>query len=111
MIGAALVAIVATAQMRPAASAASELVVRSNGVVIERARLGEDRKIIVVGPLGPTVIEIQNRRARIAADPGRQQICVRQGWLEHAGDVALCLPNRIAIELIGAAPVYDSLNY
>lgn len=97
--------------MRGSVSTASELIVRSNGVIIERAGLAEDRKITVTGPLGATVIAIDKRRARIVQDPGGQQICVRQGWLEHAGDIALCLPNRIAIELAGAASRYDSLNY
>lgn len=97
--------------MRGAASAPSELIVRSNGAVVARASLAEDRQFSVMGPLGATVIAIQKRRARIVQDPGRQRICVRQGWLEHAGDIALCLPNRIAIELVGAAPRYDSLNY
>lgn len=111
MIGVAIFTIIASTQMRVSASAASELVVRSNGVVVERADLGENRQIRVMGPLGPTIIDIRNRRARIAADPGRQQVCVRQGWLEHAGDIALCLPNRIAIEIAGGVPRYDSLNY
>lgn len=111
MVAAAIVVIVASTQVRGPTAAATALLVRSNGVIVARADLATDRQFSVIGPLGPTVIAIHNRRARIVEDPGRQQICVRQGWLEHAGDIALCLPNRIAVEMVGAAPRYDSLNY
>lgn len=111
MIGIAILVLVASTQIRGPAGAATTLIVRSNGVIVERIDLAEDRRFSVAGPLGATVVAIHERRARIIADPGRQQICVRQGWLEHAGDTALCLPNRITIELVGAAPRYDSLNY
>jgi len=67
--------------------------------------------LAVAGPLGTTRVEIANGRARIAADPGPRQYCVRAGWLQQAGDSAVCLPNRTAIALIGGAPRYDSLGY
>lgn len=67
-----------------------------------------DREIRVPGPLGETLVEIRSGRVRVKADPGAQQFCVRQGWLQP-GQVAVCLPNRVSVER--GNRVYDSLNY
>ena len=56
-------------------------------------------------------IEIQPGRARVAADPGPRQYCVRQGWLTQAGAVAICAPNEVSLSLSGRGADYDSLNY
>jgi hypothetical protein len=67
-----------------------------------------DREVAVPGPLGDTVVEIRAGRVRVKADPGPQQVCVRQGWL-LPGQVAICLPNRVSVER--GVSRYDSLNY
>jgi len=36
---------------------------------------------------------------------------VHQGWLSHAGQVAICLPNQISLELLAERKLYDSLSY
>jgi hypothetical protein len=67
--------------------------------------------IEVPGPLGRTRIEVEPGRARVAADPGPRQYCVRQGWLTRAGAVAICAPNEVSLTLSGGSAQYDSLNY
>ena len=73
--------------------------------------LAAPRIVEVPGPLGTTRIEIQPGRARVAADPGPRQYCVRQGWLVSAGAVAICAPNQVSLALSGRHADYDSLNY
>lgn len=90
---------------------ADKAVIRSGGKVYREVSLGRDQKIDVPGPLGVSVIAIENRRARIASDPSPRQYCVRQGWLQQAGEIALCLPNQVSVELVGSHKRYDSLNY
>lgn len=90
---------------------ASELVMRRDGIVVARTALDENVRLRLPGALGDTIIAIESRRARVVSDPSPRQLCVQQGWLTHAGDVALCLPNRTSIELSGGAALYDSLNY
>lgn len=87
------------------------VVIRSGGKVVAEADLDRDREIDVAGPLGTTVVRIESRRVRIASDPGPRQYCVKQGWLQHAGEAALCLPNQVAVELAGSGKPYDSLSY
>jgi hypothetical protein len=73
--------------------------------------LSRDQKIEVRGPLGLSVIDVKNHQVRISFDPSPRQYCVRQGWLKQAGEIALCLPNQVSVELTGSRKKYDSLNY
>lgn len=87
------------------------VIIRSGGKVVAEFSLSRDLDFEIQGPLGTTVIQVENRRVRIARDPSPRQYCVKQGWLSHAGEAALCLPNQVAVELVGAVKRYDSLAY
>ena len=91
--------------------AGGTLIVRSKGSVVSELSLLRNRTLAIDGPLGTTIVEVQNQRARIARDPSPKQYCVRQGWLQHAGEIALCLPNQVSIEIAAANSLVDSLNY
>ena len=90
---------------------ADKAIIRSGGKIFLEVTLSRDQQIEVPGPLGVSIIAIQNRKARIASDPSPRQYCVRQGWLQQAGEIALCLPNQVSVELTGSKKKYDSLNY
>jgi len=90
---------------------ADKAIIRSGGKIFREVPLSRDQIIEVPGPLGLSRIAIHNRQARIAADPSPRQYCVRQGWLKQAGEVSICLPNQVSVELNGGNKRYDSLNY
>jgi len=90
---------------------ADTAVIRSGGKVFREVPLSRDQQIEVPGPLGTSIITIEKLRARISSDPSPRQYCVRQGWLQQAGEIAVCLPNQVSVELTGGAKKYDSLNY
>jgi hypothetical protein len=73
--------------------------------------LNQQREIHVHGKLGDSTISIAQGKARFAKSPCHSQYCVHQGWLTHAGQVAICLPNQISLELLGETKPYDTLNY
>lgn len=89
----------------------TSLVIRSAGKIVAEADLTRNRDFEISGPLGTTLITVENHRVRVARDPSPRQYCVKQGWLARAGEAALCLPNQVSVELIGAARAYDSLSY
>ena len=91
--------------------AAEKAIIRSGGKLFQEVSLAHDIDINVSGPLGTSVISIRNHQARIASDPSPRQYCVRQGWLKNAGEIAICLPNQVSVELSGGQKKYDSLNY
>jgi len=90
---------------------ADRAVVRSAGRVVAELPLSRDQSMRVTGPLGESVIAVRQGRARVESDPSPRQYCVRQGWLERAGDVAICLPNQVSLELAGRGKPYDSISY
>lgn len=90
---------------------ADQAVIRSGGKIFRVVPLADDQQISVPGPLGISIINIEKHRARISSDPSPRQYCVRQGWLQQAGEIALCLPNQVSVELTGKRKKYDSLNY
>lgn len=91
--------------------AADKAVIRSGGKVFREVSLSRDTVIAVPGPLGVSTVAIHNLQARIASDPSPRQLCVHQGWLKQAGEIAICLPNQVSLELVGARRTYDSLAY
>jgi hypothetical protein len=90
---------------------ADKAIIRSGGKIFREVSLSRDQKIEVPGPLGVSIVSIRDRKARIASDPSPRQYCVRQGWLQQAGEIAICLPNQVSVELAGSRKKYDSLNY
>ena len=91
--------------------AGNTLVVRSQGKVMVRATLRRDGDYDVAGTLGLSRIEVRHGRARVAADPGPKQICVKQGWVSRTGEAALCLANQVSLEIGGADKPFDSISY
>jgi hypothetical protein len=91
--------------------AGSTVIVRAQGKVMVRTTLARDADYTVPGTLGTSRIEVRQGRARVAADPGPRQLCVRQGWVSRAGDAALCLANQVSLEIGGAGKSFDSVSY
>jgi hypothetical protein len=90
---------------------AEKVIVRRGGEVFAELDFMRDRRIEVSGPLGTTAIVVEKGRVRVVSDPGRHQYCVRQGWLDRAGQIALCAPNEVSVEIVGDRKVSDSLSY
>ena len=59
----------------------------------------------MTGPLGKAVIVVGDGRARLENAPCPLKICEAMGPVEKAGDVIICLPNRIYIRVEGKEEV------
>ena len=90
---------------------AEKAVIKRGGEIFAELDLSRNRQIEVPGPLGITTIAVEKRRVRVISDPGLHQYCVRQGWLEHAGEIAICAPNQVSVQIQGSQNTYDSLSY
>jgi hypothetical protein len=109
--GIGIIAVIALFNTLWLGEAASKVQIRAGSQIHSTLSLNQQRTIDVPGPLGTTRIAIDNGKVRVASDPGPRQYCVKQGWLEQAGQVAMCLPNQVSVELLGSKRLYDSLNY
>lgn len=90
---------------------ASKVQIRAGNQIHATLSINQQRVVQVPGPLGNTTVVIDHGKARVASDPGARQYCVKQGWLDQAGQVAMCLPNQVSVELLGSRKLHDSLNY
>lgn len=90
---------------------ADRAIIRQEGKVFAEIDLRSKRQFAVSGPLGNTLIAIEPGRARVISDPGPRQYCVRQGWLIRPGEIAICAPNRVSLQIAGRTKVYDSISY
>lgn len=93
------------------AGTAEKAVVKRGGEIFAELDLSRNRSIEVPGPLGLTTIRVDQRRVRVVSDPGPRQYCVRQGWLARPGEIAICAPNQISVQVVGSKASYDSLSY
>ena len=90
---------------------ADRAIVRQEGRVFAEVDLKRKQQLAVPGPLGTTQIIVEPGRARVVSDPGPRQYCVRQGWLMRPGEIAICAPNRVSVQVAGRTKVYDSISY
>ena len=90
---------------------AEKAVIKRGGEVFIELDLSHNRQVDVPGPLGVTVIAVNKRRVRVVSDPGPHQYCVSQGWLKHSGEIAICAPNQVSVQIQGGKEAYDSLSY
>ena len=90
---------------------AEKAVIKRSGEVFAELDLSRNRQIDVPGPFGITRVVVEKRRVRIVFDPGPRQYCVRQGWLSRVGEISICAPNQVSVQVLGDKEIYDSLSY
>lgn len=90
---------------RYTAEAGGTLIVELTGAAPTTHDLSNYGVLPVVGPLGVSQIEIGSKGARVISAPCVHKICMRQGWMQRAGDVAACVPNGLVLRIAGAAPI------
>lgn len=72
--------------------------------------LDADGRYTLLGPRGPSVVELRDGAVRFLESPCRGQLCVLRGWIAGAGAYSACLPNRISLEIAGDGR-FDSINH
>ena len=80
-------------------------VVEVDGRSVCRLDLSVDTHRTIRGPLGETIIQIRAGRIRIADSCCPHRICVRTGWVEQAGRMIVCVPNRVMVRIEGQGDV------
>jgi len=72
--------------------------------------LEQDKMVEVEGPLGITKVFIRNGEAWIEDSPCREKICIKMGRLKRPGEQAVCIPNRVVIEVEGKNRFIDAVS-
>jgi hypothetical protein len=77
------------------------VVVEVDGVESHRLNLKETHTLEVEGPIGKTVIKINNGQARVISSDCPHKLCVRSGAISRAGDLIVCVPNKVVVRIEG----------
>ena len=77
----------------------SEVIIEVKGEVVYRGSLFEDFHLEVEGLIGTTAIEIENERAWVSFSDCPHHICVRTGKIHRAGEVIVCIPNKVVVKV------------
>jgi len=84
------------------------------GAMLEIESMGEPygvvemnrRKTVTVpGALGDSVSEIDENGARFINTAGADKTCIEQGYISDAGEMAVCVPNRVLIRVLGKSDI------
>ena len=76
--------------------------------LVERVELTDSTdRTIDLG--GHNVIVLSGRTAAMQSADCRDQVCVRTGTLTRAGQVAVCLPNRVVLRIAGETSEIDAI--
>jgi len=67
--------------------------------------------VAVAGPLGDTIVRIEENRARIESSPCDNQTCVAAGLLTRQGQWAACLPNNVLLMIQGGDDDVDAVAW
>ncbi|MFC1650981.1 NusG domain II-containing protein [Candidatus Latescibacterota bacterium] len=55
----------------------------------------------VTGPLGETVVSIENGTARIIESPCPHKYCIRMGKISRRAEIIVCVPNHVFMTIRG----------
>ena len=91
-------------RLRSAGDAAF-LEIKTMGESYAVVKMDEPKTVTVPGMLGDSVIEIDENGARFIETAGPDRDCIDQGYITDAGEMAVCVPNRVLIRVIGKSGV------
>lgn len=63
--------------------------------------LGTDRRELIPGPRGDTVVVIEGGKARVADSPCPDKLCVHMPAISRPGQWIACMPNRVFVRVRG----------
>jgi hypothetical protein len=63
--------------------------------------LDANETVVVPGPLGNTIVRIQDNRAWVESSPCTNQVCVAAGHVHGQGEWVACLPNNVFLMVEG----------
>jgi hypothetical protein len=56
------------------------------------------------------LVEIDSTQVRVAEAECPNQICVRTGWISNPGQVAVCAPNKLVLQIKGKSGQVDVIS-
>ncbi|RKX67690.1 hypothetical protein DRP44_01805 [candidate division TA06 bacterium] len=83
------------------------VIVEVNGKLLYKLSASTDTIINATGYKGPFKFQIKEGKVRMLDSTCPLHLCVKEGWIAHAGDMIICVPNRVKISFGGSD--YDAV--
>ena len=77
------------------------VLIEAEGKPLGRYPLNGEREISAPGPLGTTHIKIAGGKVWVVDSPCPHKLCVKMGKRGRAGEVIVCVPNRVIVRVEG----------
>jgi hypothetical protein len=77
------------------------VVVEVNSIAVQTLSLRRPSRTSVAGVRGELIVEVRDGRAAVVSAECPNHVCVRTGWRSRAGDVIVCVPNRVIVRIMG----------
>ncbi|MCK4591082.1 MAG: NusG domain II-containing protein [Candidatus Latescibacteria bacterium] len=77
------------------------VLVEQNSKLVKELPLDKETIVEVEGPLGTTVVKVESGKVRIVSSPCPRKLCVRMGSISKAGEIVVCVPNKVVVRIKG----------
>jgi len=91
--------------MRQVQCQAKWCIVSVDGKDVYKLLLSNNKQVKIIGPLGESIVEIQDNGVRVKDSPCPLKVCMCQGRINKSGQTIVCVPNRIMIRIMGEKKV------
>jgi hypothetical protein len=82
----------------------SHVIITVDNKITARYPLNHERESITLfGAAGEVRLQIKEGRVKVIAADCPNKICVGLGWKGKAGDLIVCVPNRMLIKVVGSS--------
>jgi len=88
-------------------------VIRQNNIIIKTIdldKLKESQEIKIDGDFHNTIL-LENGRIRFEDADCPDLVCVKTGWLDKNGQMAVCLPNKVSVKIEGSDEGLDGVAF
>ncbi|ERI90118.1 hypothetical protein HMPREF1982_04058 [Clostridiales bacterium oral taxon 876 str. F0540] len=70
-----------------------------------------NERITIDTDLGKNIVEISNGKVKISEADCKDQICIKDGSINKPGDVLVCLPHKVVVQIKGENSDTDVLSF
>ncbi len=107
----ALAAVLFVLSVTESARPAARVVITADGEVCAELPLDRDNVYAVTSAEGENTVSISGGRVSVEYASCRNQHCVKHRAISRTGEVIVCLPNRVTVEIKAADTEFDSVVY
>jgi hypothetical protein len=93
-----IVSLVALNRLRRSGDSA---IIEVDGQIVQQLDLKASKEITVHGSIGKTIIKIDQGAAQVIYSDCPEQVCVKTGKINRAGEIIVCVPNKVVVKISG----------